>query len=75
MFEHVFHVIHLIMRASSTNTGLQGGLCKVFMEDAALDVKRQPHNFVENIFVPVATAMGRIFNWQEMQLPGLVETQ
>lgn len=75
MFEHVFHVIHLIVRASSTNDGLKGGLCKVFIEDPGLEVQRQPRNFMQNIFVPVATAMDQIFNWRDIAIPGPREIQ
>lgn len=75
MFEHVFHSIHLIMCTSSTSEGLKGCLCKVFIEDPVLEVQRQPHNFMKKIFIPVASAMDRIFNWQGIVLPGSTEIQ
>ena len=66
MFEHVFHIIHLLVKSSSSHHQLQSArLCDVFVDDPALNVRRSHSRFMSKLFIPVASAMDKIFNWRK----------
>lgn len=76
MFEHLFHVIHMILKASRQAKGFEQhlDLHAAFVNDPIIDICQQPKKFMEHFFQPVAKAMDRIFNWRELKLPESEET-
>lgn len=69
MFEHIFHVIHMILKSSGTTKDFDKSLdlLAAFTADD-IAISQQPERFMEDFFIPVAEAMDRIFNWRELKL-------
>ena len=71
MFEHILHTIYLLIRSSNSNPQVpSANLCDIFDEDPAITVRSSPKTFMNALFIPVATAMDRIFNWRQLYVTG-----
>lgn len=81
MFEHIFHIIHhlVVPTPSSAYLHKHRDLVGAFTKDLdsaagsgsfdnPLNLKANPANFMSKMFLPVAKALDRIFNWRD--LPG-----
>lgn len=76
MFEHIFHVIHWIRESTGDLRDFQSiDVLTAFTQNSDIDVRKQPNTFMKDMFVPVAEAMDRIFNWRDLKVSGTREVQ